>query len=179
VRPVYFPPVAPAMVRANPVPRAAALNITRRLVFVPTLTVDISPALDFSVLIPNGTDFPKSSGIGDAASGPQQSRSDSAGSVLTADQVEKEVSLAPGSQPPAYPESLRSAGVEGQVTAVFVVAESGRAEDSSVHFARSDNRLFEDAVRTALRRMRFVPAEVGGRKVRQLVQMPFVFTLRK
>jgi len=27
--------------------------------------------------------------------------------------------------------------------------------------------------------MRFVPAEIGGRKVRQLVQMPFVFTLNR
>jgi periplasmic protein TonB len=34
-------------------------------------------------------------------------------------------------------------------------------------------------VRTALRRMRFVPAQIGGKKVRQLVQMPFVFTLQK
>jgi protein TonB len=39
--------------------------------------------------------------------------------------------------------------------------------------------LFEDAVRVALRRMRFIPAEVGGRRVRQLVQMPFVFTLAR
>jgi protein TonB len=34
-------------------------------------------------------------------------------------------------------------------------------------------------VRVALRRMRFIPAEVGGAKVRQLVQMPFVFTLSR
>jgi protein TonB len=34
-------------------------------------------------------------------------------------------------------------------------------------------------VRVALRRMRFIPAEVGGVKVRQLVQMPFVFTLSR
>jgi protein TonB len=65
------------------------------------------------------------------------------------------------------------------VVAVFVVDESGRAEQSGVRFVRSDNRLFEEAVRAALREMRFAPAEVGGRKVRQLVQMPFVFTLRK
>jgi periplasmic protein TonB len=44
---------------------------------------------------------------------------------------------------------------------------------------RSDNRLFEDAVKEALRRMRFISAEAGGRKVRQLVQMPFVFTLAR
>jgi len=27
--------------------------------------------------------------------------------------------------------------------------------------------------------MRFVPAEIGGKKVRQLVQMPFLFTLSR
>jgi protein TonB len=34
-------------------------------------------------------------------------------------------------------------------------------------------------VRRALARMRFVPAEAGGRKVSQLVEMPFVFTLSR
>jgi protein TonB len=65
------------------------------------------------------------------------------------------------------------------VIAEFVVDEQGRAQEGSVRFVRSDNQLFEDAVRVALRRMRFVPAEVGGRKVKQLVQMPFVFTLSR
>jgi len=85
----------------------------------------------------------------------------------------------PGTPPPRYPEVLRSSGVEGQVVAVFVVNEMGRAEADSIRFSRSDNRLFEDAVKESLRRMRFVPAEIGGRKVRQLVQMPFVFTLAR
>ena len=63
--------------------------------------------------------------------------------------------------------------------AQFVVDESGRAQADSVRFLRSDNRLFENAVMAVLPRMRFTPAEIGGRKVRQLVQMPFVFTLGK
>ena len=96
-----------------------------------------------------------------------------------AEQVEKQVALVRGSAPPRYPEVLRSSGVEGQVIALFVVDEHGRSEEESIRFVRSDNRLFEDAVRIALRRMRFVPAEVGGRRVRQLVQMPFVFTLAR
>ena len=60
-----------------------------------------------------------------------------------------------------------------------VVNEQGRAEESSIRFLRSDNQLFEEAVRDALPRMRFIPAEAGGKKVRQLVQMPFVFTLAR
>ena len=101
------------------------------------------------------------------------------GGIFRADQVEKEVSVVPGSPPPRYPELLSSSGVEGKVVALFVVDETGRAEEDSIRFVRSDNRLFEDAVKQALRRMRFVPAEIGGRKVRQLVQMPFVFRLAR
>jgi protein TonB len=98
---------------------------------------------------------------------------------LTADQVEKQVSLRPGSPPPRYPDALRAGGVEGEVVAVFVVNERGRAEPGSLRFIRSANALFETAVRDALANLRFVPAEVGGRKVRQLVQMPFVFRLSR
>jgi protein TonB len=69
--------------------------------------------------------------------------------------------------------------VEGAVIAIFVVDEQGRAEAESVHFLHSDNDLFEREVRATLRGMRFIPAEVGGKKVRQLVQMPFVFRLSR
>lgn len=94
-----------------------------------------------------------------------------------ADQVERQVSFVAGSGAPRYPDALRSSGVEGKVVAQFVVDESGRAEADSVRFLSSDNQRFEAAVRAALPRMRFTPAEIGGRKVRQLVQMPFVFTI--
>ena len=65
------------------------------------------------------------------------------------------------------------------MVALFVVSEAGRVEPATVRFTASDNPLFEVAVRNALDGMRFVPAEVGGKKVRQLVQMPFVFTLTR
>jgi len=96
--------------------------------------------------------------------------------VFEANQVEKQVSVI-GSATPRYPEVLRASGVEGRVTAEFVVDERGRAETDSVRFVGSDNQLFEEAVKAVLPRMRFAAAEVGGRKVRQLVRMPFVFKL--
>ena len=71
------------------------------------------------------------------------------------------------------------AGVEGQVVAVFVVDDQGRVEAGTISFLRSDNEQFEREVLATLRNMRFAPAEVGGRKVRQLVQMPFVFKLSR
>jgi protein TonB len=103
----------------------------------------------------------------------------SPGGIFREDQVEKQVAVLPGGSPPRYPEALRIAGVEGEVFAVFVVDERGRVEAESVRFLHSANELFESEVRATLGDMRFAPAEVGGRKVRQLVQMPFVFKLAR
>jgi len=94
-------------------------------------------------------------------------------------QVEKPVVMAPGTQGPSYPDMLRSAGIEGTVLAQFVVDTTGRAEMNTFKALKSDNALFETAVKNALQRMRFLPAEVGGRKVKQLVQQPFQFSLNR
>ncbi|HJQ10562.1 MAG TPA: energy transducer TonB [Gemmatimonadaceae bacterium] len=97
--------------------------------------------------------------------------------TFRADQVERQVALLADAQVPRYPESLRNAGIGGKVIAQFTVDERGLVEADSVRFIQSDNVLFEESVRIALQKMRFSPAEIGGRKVRQLVQMPFVFTI--
>ena len=44
---------------------------------------------------------------------------------------------------------------------------------------KSTHDMFTNAVRAVLPNMKFYPAEVGGRKVKQLVQMPFQFSLTK
>jgi protein TonB len=62
------------------------------------------------------------------------------------------------------------------VLAQFVVVTTGRAEMSTFKALKSDNAPVRDAVKNALQRMRFLPAEVGGRKVKQLVQQPFQFS---
>jgi len=100
-----------------------------------------------------------------------------ASDVLYEFQVEKPVSLAAGSTMPKYPKILREAGVEGEVLASFVVDESGQAAESSLKILRSTHELFAQALREALPGMRFTPAEVGGRKMKQLVQQPFTFTI--
>ena len=61
----------------------------------------------------------------------------------------------------------------------FVVDTTGRPEMNTFKVLKTDNKLFTDAVRLALVDWRFSPAEVGNRKVRQLVQMPFVFGLSR
>ncbi len=94
-------------------------------------------------------------------------------------QVEKPAAMAAGSNQMVYPEMLRSAQVEGTVLASFVVDTSGRAEMGTFKVLRSDHELFTNAVKNALPKIRYLPAEVGGRKVKQLVQQPFVFSLAR
>ena len=78
---------------------------------------------------------------------------------------------------PEYPAQLRAANIEGTVIGKFVVDTNGRAIVSSLVIVKSDHALFTSAVREALPKMTFVPAELGGRKVKQLFTMPFVFSI--
>ncbi|HEY1952836.1 MAG TPA: TonB family protein [Gemmatimonadaceae bacterium] len=178
VRPVYFPPRVQPVTSVRSGPTSSAPGLHHQIVFAPRVDVVVTaPSLDLSSVMSRVTDFPTNSSD-HVATRSAAAPGDSPTGALRADEVEKQAALVPGIRP-IYPDALRSAGVEGQVTVEFVVDESGRAEASSVRFLRSDNTLFEESVRSALRRMRFTPAEIGGRKVRQLVQMPFVFALQK
>lgn len=94
-------------------------------------------------------------------------------------QVEKPVQSMPGNPGPRYPDLLREAEVEGEVLAQFVVGPDGKADMSSFKALKSDHDLFTQSVMNALPNMRFTPPEVGGKAVKQLVQMPFQFNLTK
>ena len=97
--------------------------------------------------------------------------------VLHESQVEKPVTLATGSPAPRYPDILRQAGVSGEALVSFIVNEGGTADVASFKVIRSTHELFATTVRKTLPEMRFVPAEVGGRKVKQLVEQPFTFSI--
>lgn len=173
---VFFTPAQPVPT-PNPAPTTPSTPIDgRRPTFVSVRIPDIS-------LVPTSVD-PVPERPGDFLRAPMDAGDagtplPSAGATFRADQVEKQVAVLPGGSPPRYPEALRMAGVEGQVVAVFIVDEQGSVEAGSISFLRSDNGQFEREVRATLLEMRFTPAEVGGRKVRQLVQMPFVFKLSR
>lgn len=173
-------PSAPAPRSAAPTRPRNAVPIPRAL-DVPDRIDVVTPPVDPPIGIPVASTLPPGDSEGETSS----SLSSAVGVAVdpsepfSAEHVERQAYLAVGSVAPRYPNSLRAAGIEGQVTALFVVSETGRVERGSLRFTRSDNPLFEAAVKAALERMRFIPAEVGGRKVRQLVQMPFVFTLAR
>jgi len=94
-------------------------------------------------------------------------------------QVEKAVSPIPGNSAPRYPDSLREAHIQGEVLAQFIVNENGRPDMSSFGVLKSSDSLFTQAVMMSLPNMQFNPALVGGKAVKQLVQMPFQFNLSK
>jgi TonB family protein len=92
-------------------------------------------------------------------------------------QVEKPASSI-GDGHPRYPAVLKGAKVEGTVLAQFVVLEDGSADMDTFKILRSSQELFSASAREFVERTRFKPAEIGGKKVRQLVQLPFEFRLR-
>ena len=175
VEPPIAAPVARAASAARPpsrplpsTPPIAALALDRIDVVLPPIEL-VLPSPSPSVIPPTtGEATPGAT----ADSAPLGSKD-----ALSAEQVERQVSLRQGARPPRYPAALRASGIAGEVIALFVVSEAGRVEPASVRFVRSDHVLFEAAVREALDAMRFNAAEVGGKRVRQLVQMPFVFML--
>lgn len=94
-------------------------------------------------------------------------------------QVDKPAAALPGTAQPAYPATLAASGVEGDVLVQFVVDTLGRAELASFKVLKASHEAFGVAVRQSLPRMRFLPAESGGRKVRMLVLQPFGFALNR
>ena len=80
---------------------------------------------------------------------------------------------------PRYPESLRNAGIEGQVLIRFVVDTAGRIEPSSVQVLSATHPLFARAVTAALGGFRFRPAEAAGRRVEATAEMPFEFSISR
>jgi len=135
------------------------------------------PDIDLSKKVTNAADFSGKGVAGGVANGVVGGT----GPVNTDQtyfsyQVEKPAATRSGS--PTYPETLRSAGIEGEVDAEFTVDTTGRVDENApIKITKATNDLFKAAVLSALQKMRFYPAEVGGRKVKQLVQQPFTFTI--
>ena len=168
-------PPPPDVVAAPPPPKGF------QVLAAPVEIPDVIPEIDLSKKATDEADF---SGKG-VAGGTSKGVEGGKGPVPQGDQpyfdfqVEKPVVMAPGAAGPAYPDMLRSAGIEGSVLAQFVVDTTGRAEMNTFKVLKSDNDLFSTAVKNALQRMKFLPAEVGGRRVKQLVQQPFQFSLNR
>src|SRR3954466_2042051 len=168
--PKEVPPPPKDVVMAPPPPKGF------QVLTAPVKVPDVLPDIDLSKKVTDEADF---SGKG-VAGGTSKGVVGGTAPVNTDQpyfefQVEKQVQTASGSPPPRYPDMLRSANIEGEVLAQFIVDTTGRAAMSSFKVLKSTHDLFTSAVKAARPNMKFYPAEVGGGKVKQLVQMPFQF----
>ena len=140
---------------------------------------NVLPDIDLTRRVTNEADFTGKGAVGGFSTGVETKTPVREDNTYFEFQVEKPVMQAPNSPTPQYPDILRSAGVEGEALVSFVVDTTGRADVSSFKVIRTTHELFATAVKNALPRMRFIPAEVGAKKVRQLVQQPFSFAIVK
>jgi hypothetical protein len=92
---------------------------------------------------------------------------------------------------PRYPSGSRTGGAEGTVILQFVIDTTGRAIMSTLRdlWPADRPRLrgelgrhykdFLDASRSSVEKARYEPARLGGCPLRQLVQLPFSYKLRR
>jgi TonB family protein len=97
--------------------------------------------------------------------------------VFTAEEVDSAAHLMEGEGVPVYPDSLWRLGVGGSAVVEFVVSASGEVEMATFGIISATHEAFVSAAREAMSRAAFVPAVAGGRRVRQVVQMPFEFRI--
>ena len=177
-------PKAPKVVDVPQLPRDVPLAPPQGFkVLAPAVNIPTSlPTVDLSKALTNENDFSGKGVAGGSSSGVKGGTgNDNTGKAGGDDhgpymefQVEKAVEKI-GGEAPEYPPSLKASGVEGEVMAQFVVNESGRYEPGTLKVLKSSNPAFAAAVKDALPRMKFSAAQIGGKKVQQLVQMPFQF----
>lgn len=74
-----------------------------------------------------------------------------------------------------YPKELRKKCVDGDVLPSVVVDGDGKPDMRTFKIIGASHAGFDDAVREAVSRARFQPAEIGGFRVRQLVSSPVHF----
>jgi protein TonB len=99
------------------------------------------------------------------------------GKVYVDAEVDREVQRDPTSAAPEYPSYLQENHIEGSLTVEFVVDTTGSADSTSLKVIHSSHPAFEQSLRAAIPHMRFVPAELGGRLVRQWVRQEFRFLM--
>lgn len=192
-------PAAPRMRAPKPAPRQAAAAPAPAPINVPVISAPISvptgiPKPDLNAIptvgdvVARASDVAGTSAAGNASKGSSSGAttestgdvvvgaSQDDGSAWSENQVDRAVQV---TRPvaPKYPDMLRSANITGVVMMRFVVGANGRVEMGTVQAIDSPHKQFTEAVKDALRHMRFRPAEVRGTKVRQLVEQSFTFRL--
>jgi protein TonB len=152
---------------------------------MPRWTIDLDPGgitrpqVDVDVARFFGADSIPSARVLSPRSGPGgEGLGEAGGEPTTVATVERPAAMIAPPRP-RYPDQLRAAGVSGRVVVRLVVDTLGRVEPGSVVIRESSHDLFTHSVRSVLPSLRFTPAEVGGRRVRMLVDLPIEFRLNE
>jgi TonB family protein len=82
-----------------------------------------------------------------------------------------------GISQPFYPDSLYAFRVGGEVVAQFVVDTTGQVLLDTFTAVSSTHAAFTEAVRRSLRHSKFQPAMLAGRRVRQVMVLPYRFVM--
>jgi protein TonB len=138
---------------------------------------DKIPDIDLSKAVTDEKDFSGKGVAGGKANGVVGGTPTNSDQPYFEFQVEKPALAREGNPNPKYPSMLESSRVEGDVLAQFVVDTSGRAEMSTFKILQASNELFGASLKSVLPSWRFYPAEAGGHKVKQIVQLPIKFNV--
>lgn len=187
-----LPPLRPTPLPEDPRPATPpeTPRVARPVDLQPTAAPEVpAPSLPVTTTVPVGIPEPGAApvvpvpggvpgGTGTApAAGDPVGGLPGPGGVHAGGQVDVPAALFPRSPMPQYPEALRARRIEGTARVRFVVDTLGRVERDGIEVVEASHPAFAAAVRAALPRMRFRPARVGARPVRQLVEFPIAFRL--
>jgi protein TonB len=177
---VYVPAPTATPRRVEPITPPAALTAPANL------TITDVPRIEFPSVTPVGIPEPSSrlsdpatDIVGNGITGPVATARPITNGIQTESTVERAVIPRRDNPTPDYPQAMRAAGVDGSVLVQFVVDTTGRVEPKSISILRETNPQFGEAVRRCLGRTRYSPAELHGKRVRQLVQQEVGFALQR
>jgi protein TonB len=172
--PIEPPPTVERQPAITPPPVPRGFQLLETVIDIP----NVLPAIDLAHPVTDASNYTGVGIAGGTADGERTGvpRLVGQGSTYLTSDVDKPALLLSGA--PAYPEQLKGAGLDGDVRATFVVDTLGRADLSTLTIVQSTHPMFASAVRKALPAMKFLPAEVAGRKVRVQVELPFTFRIK-
>lgn len=176
---VLPPPAVDALARFIAPPKESApAPSTERLSYVGLGQQSIQSVGEFKVPEPDGSVPVAASTGGEAGFEEEPAPEVISERPLTEIEVDSAAALDPSAVGPDYPVRMLEKNIEGLVLAQFVVDSLGRADTTTFKLLEPAEPDFVMAVKTALPRMKYRPASLGGRSVSQLVQQPFGFRIR-
>jgi len=98
--------------------------------------------------------------------------------VYSAEEVDSAARVdSTGMSQPFYPDSLYAFRVGGEVVAQFVIDTTGQVLLDTFTAVSATHPAFAEAVRRSLRHSKFQPAMLAGRRVRQVIVLPYRFVI--